>query len=195
MPIKSAQLEHIFSWLEKKIQLSDVSKSDIQTIARVQLVSKGELLFEQGKNITDLFYVVSGCMRAFQTDEKGKEHTMSFNTQNFWLCDYKGLYQDSVGSISADALEDSQILAFNMIDLEHLYVKHTELATVGRAFLQRHIATLHDRILEQLRLSARERYDLFLKKHAQIEQIAANRYIASYLGITQQSLSRLRSIS
>ena len=195
MPIKSAQLEHIFSWLEKKIQLSDVSKTDIQTIARVQLVSKGELLFEQGKNITDLFYVVSGCMRAFQTDEKGKEHTMSFNTQNFWLCDYNGLYQDSVGSISADALEDSQILAFNMIDLEHLYVKHTELATVGRAFLQRHIAALHDRILEQLRLSARERYDLFLKKHAQIEQIAANRYIASYLGITQQSLSRLRSIS
>jgi len=194
MSIKSAQLEHIFSWLEKKIQLSDVSKTDIQKIARVKLVSKGELLFEQGKNITDLFYVVSGCMRAFQTDEKGKEHTMSFNTQNFWLCDYKGLYQDSVASISADALEDSQILEFNMIDLEHLYDKYTELATVGRAFLQRHIATLHDRILEQLRLTARERYDLFLKKHAQIEQIAANRYIASYLGITQQSLSRIRSI-
>ena len=188
-------MEHIFSWLDKKLELSAALKTDVQNIARLKQVGKGEILFEQGKNITDLFYVVSGCMRAFQTDEKGKEHTMSFNTQNYWLCDYKGLYKDSSGSISADALEDSQILAFNMLDLEHLYVKHPDLATVGRGFLQRHIATLHDRILEQLRLTAKERYELFLKKHAQIEQIAANRYIASYLGITQQSLSRLRSIS
>tara|TARA_Y100000385_G_scaffold243964_1_gene261762 strand:+ start:347 stop:910 length:564 start_codon:yes stop_codon:yes gene_type:complete len=187
-------MEHIFSWLDEKLQLSATLKTDIQNIARLKHVGKGEILFEQGKNITDLFYVVSGCMRAFQTDEKDKEHTMSFNTQNYWLCDYKGLYQGSSGSISADALEDSQVLAFNMLDLERLYVKHPELATVGRGFLQRHVATLHDRILNQLRLTAKERYDLFLKKHAHIEQIAANRYIASYLGITQQSLSRLRSI-
>ncbi|MCH1534299.1 MAG: Crp/Fnr family transcriptional regulator [Schleiferiaceae bacterium] len=187
-------MEHIFSWLNEKLQLSAALKTDIQNIARLKHVGKGEILFEQGKNITDLFYVVSGCMRAFQTDEMGKEHTMSFNTQNYWLCDYKGLYQNSKGSISSDALEDSQILAFNMLDLERLYAKHPDLAAVGRRFLQRHIATLHDRILEQLRLTARERYELFLKKHAPIEQIAANRYIASYLGITQQSLSRLRSI-
>lgn len=193
MSIKSAHLEHIFSWLEKKTQLSSTLKADIQKIARLRHIEKGELLFEQGKNITEVFYVVSGCMRAFQTDEKGKEHTMSFNTQNFWLCDYKGLYLESTGSISSDALEDSQVLAFNMLDLECLYVKHPELATVGRGFLQRHVATLHDRILDQLRLTAQERYDLFLKKYAHIEQIAANRYIASYLGITQQSLSRLRA--
>ena len=194
MSTQSSQMEHIFSWLNEKLQLSAALKTDIQNIARLKHVGKGEILFEQGKNITDLFYVVSGCMRAFQTDEKGKEHTMSFNTQNFWLCDYKGLYQDSAGSISSDALEDSQVLAFNMLDLERLYVTHPELATVGRGFLQRHVATLHDRILDQLRLTAKERYDLFLKKYAHIEQIAANRYIASYLGITQQSLSRLRAI-
>jgi CRP-like cAMP-binding protein len=194
MSTQASQLEHIFSWLDKKLQLSSTLKRDIQKIARLKYVGKGELLFEQGKNITELFYVISGCMRAFQTDEKGKEHTMSFNTQNFWLCDYKGLYQGSAGSISADALEDSQILAFDMLELEDLYIKHPDLAAVGRGFLQRHVATLHDRILEQLRLTAKERYDLFLKKYAHIEQIAANRYIASYLGITQQSLSRLRSI-
>ena len=135
---------------------------------------------------------MSSCMRAFQTDEKGKEHTMSFNTQNFWLCDYKWLYLESTGSISSDALADSQVLAFNMLDLECLYVKHPELATVGRGFLQRHVATLHDRILDQLRLTAKERYDLFLKKYAHIEQIAANRYIASYLGITQVIMESLK---
>lgn len=69
MSIKSAHLEHIFSWLEKKTQLSSTLKADIQKIARLRHIEKGELLFEQGKNITEVFYVVSGCMRTFQTDE------------------------------------------------------------------------------------------------------------------------------
>ena len=73
-----------------------------------------------------------------------------------------------------------------------IYSIFPEFEAFQRKNLERHVVSLHKRILNQLQLTAPERYDLFLKQYPDIEQYTPNYHIASYLGITQQSLSRIR---
>ena len=76
--------------------------------------------------------------------------------------------------------------------LDGIYSIFPEFEAFQRKNLERHVVSLHKRILNQLQLTAPERYDLFLKQYPYIEQYTPNYHIASYLGITQQSLSRIR---
>ena len=71
--------------------------------------------------------------------------------------------------------------------------KYKELESFQRAVYERHISTLSNRILNQLTLTAVERYKLFLAEFPQVNELASNQHVASYLGIAQQSLSRLKS--
>jgi CRP-like cAMP-binding protein len=73
-----------------------------------------------------------------------------------------------------------------------IFIPFPEFEPFQRNLLERHVVSLHQRILNQLQLTAAERYDLFLEQYPDIEQFTRNYHIASYLGITQESLSRIR---
>ncbi len=84
------------------------------------------------------------------------------------------------------------MIEFDAEQLQNIYSQFPEFESFQRENLERHIVSLHKRILNQLQLSASERYDLFLQQYSEIEQLTPNYHIASYLGITEQSLSRIR---
>ena len=79
-----------------------------------------------------------------------------------------------------------------MTKLDTMLNLFPEFEIFQRHQLERHVVNLHKRILNQLQLTAGERYDLFVEQYKEIEQYTPNYHIASYLGITQQSLSRIR---
>jgi CRP-like cAMP-binding protein len=91
-----------------------------------------------------------------------------------------------------ESITDCKVIEFNAKELDEIYTLYPEFESFQRNNLERHVVSLHKRILNQLQLTAPERYDLFLKQYPEIEQYTPNYHIASYLGITQQSLSRIR---
>ena len=91
-----------------------------------------------------------------------------------------------------ECLKESTVIVFDAEKLNNIYTLFPEFEVFQRNLLQRHVVSLHQRILNQLQLTAAERYDLFLKQYSDIEQYTRNYHIASYLGITQESLSRIR---
>ena len=83
-------------------------------------------------------------------------------------------------------------IEFDSKKLNNIFIPFPEFESFQRNLLERHVVSLHQRILNQLQLTAAERYDLFLEQYPDIEQFIRNYHIASYLGITQESLSRIR---
>jgi CRP-like cAMP-binding protein len=103
------------------------------------------------------------------------------------------LYNNEHASLTIECITDSVVVEFNAQKLNEIYSQFPELEWFQRKNLERHIVSLHKRILNQLRLSALERYNLFVEQYPNIEQHVSIYHIASYLGITQQSLSRIRA--
>ena len=91
-----------------------------------------------------------------------------------------------------DCLKDSKVIEFNPKDLNDIHSLFPEFEPFQRMNLERHVVSLHKRILNQLELKASERYDLFLGQYPDIEKYAPNYHMASYWGIPQESFGRSR---
>ena len=138
------------------------------------------------------FFVTSGCLRSYCIDNNGKEHTLLFTIKDWWISDYIAIHTNKLATLTVECLTESTVIEFNAKQLDEIHTLFPEFESYQRHNLERHVVSLHKRILNQLQLSAPDWYDLFLNQYPDIEQHTRNYHIASYLGITQQSLSRIR---
>ena len=132
-------------------------------------------------------------MRSFSVDSKGKEHTLQFAVKYSWVSDYISLYSNQNSKLYIQATSDCVIFEFNISSIYKLCAKYSHFSLLYRKGLEEHVASLGTRLMDQLQLSADERYEIFLKTYPGVDQLAMNYHIASFLGITQQSLSRIRA--
>jgi len=162
------------------------------SLSKEKGVSKGDILIRQGQTVNKIYYVSDGCLRSFCTDKNGKEHTLQFAIKDWWISDYMAIYSNEFATLTVECLKDSTVIEFDAKKLTNIHSLFPDFEAFQRKNLERHVVSLHKRILNQLQLTAPERYDLFLEQYPDIEQYTPNYHIASYLGITQQSLSRIR---
>jgi len=185
-------LKELFDKIESSILLSLAAKEFLYSISKEKAIPKWEILIRQGQTVTKTFFVTAGCLRSYCIDKNGKEHTLQFAIKNWWISDYIAIHTDELATLTVECLTDSRIIEFNAKELDEIHTRFPEFESYQRHNLERHVVSLHQRILNQLQLTALERYDLFLRQYPDIEQYTRNYHIASYLGITQESLSRIR---
>ena len=185
-------MEDLINKIKSSITLSSKAEEYVISIAKEMAVSKGDVLIRQGQVVKNTYFVKDGCLRAYCIDKNGKEHTLQFAIKNWWISDFIAIYNNELSTLTIECITDSKIIEFNAKKLDEIYSIFPEFEAFQRKNLERHVVSLHKRILNQLQLSASERYDLFLNQYPDIEQYTPNYHIASYLGITQQSLSRIR---
>ena len=178
--------------IKNSITLSSEAEKHLYSISKVKTVSKGEVLIRQGQTVNKTYFVTNGCLRSYCLDKNGKEHTLQFAIKDWWISDFIAIYNNELATLTVECITDSTIIEFNAKELDGIHSLFPEFEAFQRKNLERHVVSLHKRILNQLQLTALERYDLFLKQYPDIEQYTPNYHIASYLGITQQSLSRIR---
>ena len=186
-------LQHFIHKIKQSISLSPEAEKYIHSIAKERMVSKGDVLIQEGQTVNKTFFVLSGSLRSFCIDQEGKEHTLQFAIKDWWISDFIAMYNHVPASLSVECISDSVVLEFDAQTLDQIYTPFPEFEPFQRKNLERHVVALHKRILNQLQLTARERYQLFLAQYPDIEQSISNYHIASYLGMTQQSLSRVRA--
>jgi CRP-like cAMP-binding protein len=185
-------LKELIKKIRNSISLSQEAEECLYTISREKVISKGEILICEGQTVKKTFFVTDGCLRSFCTDNNGKEYTLQFAIKDWWISDFIAIYNNELATLTVESITDCKVIEFNAKELDEIYTLYPEFESFQRNNLERHVVSLHKRILNQLQLTAPERYDLFLKQYPEIEQYTPNYHIASYLGITQQSLSRIR---
>lgn len=185
-------MKELINKIKSSIELSSEAEEYLYSISKEKTVSKGSVLIQQGQMVKKIFFVNSGCLRSFCIDKNGKEHTLQFAIKDWWISDYIAIHTDELALLTVESLTDSTIIEFNEKKLNGIHSLFPEFEPFHRKNLEGHVVSLHKRILNQLQLTAPDRYDLFLKQYPDIEQYTRNYHIASYLGITQESLSRIR---
>ena len=185
-------MEDLINKIKTRLHLSSEAEEFIYSISKEKTLLKGEILIHQGQVVKKTFFVTAGCLRSYCIDKNGKEHTLLFAIKDWWISDYIAIHTDELATLTVECLTESKVIEFNAKELDKIHARFPEFESYQRHNLERHVVSLHKRILNQLQLTAPERYDLFLEQYPDIEQYTRNFHIASYLGITQQSLSRIR---
>ncbi len=186
-------MQNLFNYISEKIPLDSKAKNFLSSISKEIFLKKNTILIEPNKNIDKTYFVINGCVRSFFYDIHGREHTLQFAINNFWISDYIALYNKELTTLTIETIHDTKLIEFNISDVHKVCDNFPEFAKMQRNLLEKHVATLGKRIINLLQLSAEERYDVFKKNHPELDPYLFDYHIASYLGITQQSLSRIRS--
>ena len=180
--------EHIFKDLSFSIEEQQAIESKLEKVS----LSKNSILLKANEIVDYQYYVLNGCLRTFHIDDSGKEHTLQFAINDWWISDYTAFFNHTKAIMSIECLQDATLYKISKKDMELLYLKIPKLETFFRRKMERAFASFQKRILANLSQSAKERYFDFIGTYPNIEQSVKNYHIASYLGMTTESLSRIR---
>ncbi len=154
---------------------------------------KHQFLVQEGDFVNKEYWVIKGCLKTYFFDENGKEHILQFAMENWWTCDYEAFINQSKAKTSIDCLEDVELLYITFENREKLTSEMHKMERFWAKKGKTGRVALQNRILSLLKNSAKERYDLLLKQYPQLFQRVPKKLIASYLGVSRETLSRLNS--
>ncbi|MCW3167274.1 Crp/Fnr family transcriptional regulator [Chryseobacterium sp. 09-1422] len=155
-------------------------------------VSKGELLLQYGEVCRNTFFVERGLLRMFSIDKNGKEHIIQFAPENWLIGDRSSLYFSEKSNYYIEAVEDSEVSVLQRDFFNKLLEEFPNSIEKNDLILQKHVKSLQDRINSLLGETAEERYLKFIKMYPDLLLRVPQWMVASYLGITPESLSRVR---
>jgi CRP-like cAMP-binding protein len=138
-------------------------------------------------------FVSSGCLRTYSVDEKDNEHIMGFSVENWWCGDRESLLSGEPARYNIDAIEDSEVVLFTHSNFEMLCREIPAFDQMVNNILNRSFVTQQNRINAALSYTAEEKYLNFVKKYPEFALRVPQSMIASYLGMTPETLSRIRT--
>lgn len=185
-------MENILNYLSKNLEIPLEKISSCRLLMEEKKIKKGTFLLQHGEICKNTFFVEKGLIRMYSLDKNGKEHIIQFAPENWLISDRSSLYFNEKSNYYIDAVEDSTVLFlekdfFNSIMEEFPNsIENTDL------MVQKHVRALQTRINSLLAESAEERYMRFVKTYPDLLLRVPQWMVASYLGITPESLSRVR---
>jgi CRP-like cAMP-binding protein len=179
--------------LSKYVTLTPEEIKVIQSLFVPKKFRKRQYIQQEGDVIRLETFVIKGLTRTYEVDDKGQEHVIHFGPEDWWVGDLYSFLTQTPSTYNIDCLEDTETLQISRDDLELLYERVPKMERHFRILVQHAFVATTRRLSSSLSKSAAERYEEFIKRYPQIEQRVPNHQIASYLGITPQSLSRIRA--
>jgi CRP-like cAMP-binding protein len=181
------------SHFNKYVQLSQEEFEQSITHFRYKKFRKHQYILQDGEISRYETYILSGCTRSYEVDDDGQEHIIQFGLEDWWVGDMYSFLSATPSRLNIDCLEETEVLQISQESHDQLCSNIPKLERHFRKLVQNAYCAAVQRIYSNLSKTALERYDDFVNKYPQIEQRVPNNLIASYLGITPQSLSRLRN--
>jgi CRP-like cAMP-binding protein len=184
--------EPILNSISRHIQLTEEETEYFTSLLTVKKLRKRQYLLQEGDVMRHETFVAKGCLRTYEIDEKGQEHVIQFSVEEWWVGDMYSFLTCTPSRFNIDCLEDTELIQFTKEQLEELYIRVPKFERYFRILVQNAYIAAQNRVLSIITKPALERYQEFVRKYPTIEQRVPNHQIASFLGITPESLSRLR---
>ena len=181
---------YIDSYASDKI--SDADFEIVKKAFTFKRYKKGQYLLQEGEVCKYSAFILKGSMRQFSVDAKGIEHVIHFGIENWWVGDRESLTMLTPSKYNIDAIEDSDVLLITSEDLQQLSATLPVIGKMVNTMNQRNFIASQKRIHDALSLTAEERFLELLKNHPDFLQRFPQTMLASYLGITAETYSRIR---
>ena len=182
---------YFLQYLKENMGLTDLQLEELIPKLRSKVFPKGSVLVRPGETRSHAYFVETGLLRSYSIDETGKQHVIQFAPENWFISDRGSLYFGAPSKFTIEAIEETTVIVIDQQYEDYIAgipgsQKKIEL------ILQNHIWFLQKRIDSLLAATAVTRYLEFIRLYPNLTMRVSQWMIASYLGITPESLSRVR---
>ncbi|MBC3540918.1 Crp/Fnr family transcriptional regulator [Rufibacter sediminis] len=184
----------LFAYIAQYTQttLTEEEQELIQRAFHPKKLRKKQYLLQEGDICRHMGFIVRGAMRQYSVDDKGAEHIVQLAIENWWVGDRESYLMLTPSLYNIDAWEDTEVLLIEKADLLNLYQQVPAMMQMARQMDDRHSMASQRRINAAISFSAEKRYAEFVDCYPEFLQRFPQHLIASYLGITKETLSRIR---
>lgn len=178
--------------IQKLVTISDIEWNAFDKIVYFKEYKKGDFFLEKGQVCNSIGFIISGAFRAFRTDNVGEEMTYCLHLENEFITSFESFITGNHSNFDVQALENSKIIYFKKSDLIRLYAEYHTWEKFGRLLAEKMYLSRQSRYKDLLFETAEYRYLKLLENYPDIFQRIPQHFIASFIGIRPQSLSRIR---
>jgi len=183
----------VFNYIARYVDLTKAEQNLLLPFLKIKKVKKRQFIVQPGFVCKHKSYVVKGAFRGYLADNEGKEHTLVFAIEDWWISDYSSLIYQEPATLFVEALEDSVLIQIDYDDEQTFLREIPKLEKFERIITQRSLAFQQKRLLSNFTKSAEERYDEFMSKYSAIAKRVPQYALASYLGFSNEYLSKIRN--
>lgn len=183
----------INNYVSRSIQLTAEELEYFNGILEYKMVPKKTILLQAGDICNFELYVNKGCIREYYMDSKGMEITLQFAVEDWWMSDITSFQDQTPSNMYIETLQDCELLILSRSAKEKLLLQVPKFERMFRLMIQRHLSVVQNRLVKTISYTAMEKYLEFIKRYPTIPQRVPQHYIASYLGISPEFLSKLRT--
>lgn len=179
--------------IEEITPISDEEFESIKPFFTVKRVLKNQYLIQQGDDARYEYIIMSGIFKVFYLSDDGKEHIVQFATENWWMSDYISYFSKKPANLYVVCIKAGEVLCLTLEGREKLSANLHKMEHFFRVKLTKGYIALQQRIISLLSHTPEERYKEFAELYPDLMQKVPKKYIAEYLGISRETLSRLYS--
>jgi CRP/FNR family transcriptional regulator, anaerobic regulatory protein len=186
-------MKDLYSYISQNIPNLNLSiEQDIEAHFKKKTLFKGEVLIKEGQVNKNVYFVNKGILRNYLMKEGTDVTTWFFFPEDF-ITTFESFQLQIPGIETSEALTDCELFYISFEELENLNNASHQWERISRIFIMRYAFQQGNRLLMLQTMTAEEKYDYLIKNHPQVVQNIPNKYVASYLGITRETLSRIRA--
>jgi len=179
--------------ISRYIRLNEEERSIFLDYLQPKSFKRKQFLLNEGEVCKYSAFVTSGCLRGYTVDKNGIEHVLSFAPPDWWMGDMYSLISQKPGILNIEALEDTETITLSKASQEKLYIAVPKFERFFRILTENSLVANQQRIIDNLSLTAEERYGIFCKRYPTLIDHLPHKQIASYIGVTPEFFSRMRS--
>ena len=186
-------IQPLVEYFKNYLPLNDEEINLLAARVTQRQIKRRQMILQEGFVCKHYTFVEKGCLKMYGIDEKGTEHNLRFASENDWIADLGSFYSEKSSKLFIEAIEPSIILQIEKQDLLYLFINVPKFDRNFRVIVEEKFIELQNRLLQNFSSNAHQRYLDFLKQYPALALRLPNAQIASYLGITPEFLSKIRS--
>ncbi len=186
-------MENIIRHFDQYLPLDENEQQALTSRLSMRKVKRRQYILQEGDVCKSFTYVQEGLFKMYGVDASGTEHNLLFARENEWIADIDSLHKERPSKLYIEAVERSTVLQLSKGDLWYLYTHYPKFDRNFRVIIEDKYIELQNRLLQTFSATASERYESFLEQYPHLSIRLPNTQIASYLGITPEFLSKIRS--
>ena len=179
--------------IARHIRLEEAEQQHFISLLTPKKLKRKQFLLRENEVCKHSAFVVGGCLRGYTVDTNGFEHILQFAPPGWWIADMYSLLSQQPGNFNIDALEDSEVLLLAQQDQEKLYRDIPKFERFFRIITEKSLVASRQRLLDNLSLNARQRYEQFCKRYPTLIHCLPQKQIAAYIGVTPEFLSKMKA--
>jgi CRP-like cAMP-binding protein len=183
----------LLDYINKYINLTAEEETILISKVVFRSYLKDQYISQQGDISKSVNFIIAGCTKTFYVDLEGQEHIVMFSIEDWWTSDLGSFITQTPSDFNVQCIERTELIQFTYDNLEALYKEIPKLERLFRKIVERAFVASQKRIIRNFSLTAKARYQIFKTSNPKIDQRVPQYMIASYLGVTKEFLSKIKS--